>query len=196
MKISKPEYNVFIAENVFIPMRDKTKLASDIYFPANYLNKPNKEFPTILYRTSYDKSRINFKKAANYFCTRGYSVVIQDLRGRGKSEGTGEYYHIYNVKEGKDGFDTIEWIARQPWSSRKIGTAGSSHGGIVQSALAVENPPHLSAMFISQSASNPFHSGIRHNGVLELRYAGHIMLHAILSQEAEKDIKCDEKLKV
>jgi putative CocE/NonD family hydrolase len=175
-------------------MRDSVRLAADIYRPARDGEVVPGRFPTILYRTSYYKSRQVFADAARYFCRRGYVVVIQDLRGRGNSEGTGQYYHIYNVNEGKDGYDTVEWIAEQPWSNGKVGTIGSSHGGIVQSAMAMEDPPHLSAMFISQSASNPYKSGQRHNGALELRYAGHIMLHAMLSQEADADPQVQQAL--
>ena len=187
MVVSKPDHGVVIAQDIFVPMRDGVRLATDVYRPALDGEPVSGGFPVILWRTSYDKSGPGFVDSARYFCKRGYVAVVQDLRGRGLSEGTGQYRHIYNVNEGKDGYDTVEWIAGQSWSSGKVGTLGVSHGGIVQSALALENPPHLSAMFISQSSSNPYTNGFRHNGALELRYTGHIFLHSVISQETDAD---------
>ena len=54
------------------------------------------------------------------FTPRGYAVVLQDLRGRYRSEGFGEYFHTANVREGVDGFDTIEWIVAKPWSNPDV----------------------------------------------------------------------------
>jgi predicted acyl esterase len=51
---------------------------------------------------------------ARYFVPRGYAVVIQDLRGRHRSEGHGQYFHTVNPREGMDGYDTVEWVAAQP----------------------------------------------------------------------------------
>ncbi len=187
MNGSRPEYQVALLEDVYIPMRDGVKLAVDIYRPALDGEPAPGRFPAVLERTSYDKSRPFSAGTARYLCRRGYVGVVQDLRGRYKSEGKGQYYHVYNVHEGEDGYDAIEWIAGQPWCTGKVGTIGSSHGGIVQSALAVEDPPHLAAMFISQSASNPYTAGMRHNGAFELRMTGGILLHAITSQEADGD---------
>lgn len=187
------QYDVVITEDVPVSSRDGTVLMTDIYRPGSNGEIIGGQFPTVLWRTSYDKTKPSFANPARYFCRRGYVAVVQDIRGRGKSGGYGEYFHVYNVHEGKDGYDTVEWIARQSWSNGKVGTIGMSHGGIVQSAMALERPPHLSAMFISESSSNPYHSGMRQNGAMELRYAGHIFLHCITSQEVERnpDIKID-----
>ena len=186
-KISSSEDGVVVAEDIPVAARDGTVLMTDVYRPARDGQPVPGRFPAVLWRTSYDKSRAGFADPARYFCRRGYVAVVQDIRGRGKSEGFGQYYHVYNVHEGRDGYDTVEWTAAQPWSNGKVGTIGLSHGGIVQSAMALERPPHLAAMFISESSSNPYHSGMRQNGALELRYAGHIFLHAITSQEADID---------
>src|SRR5262249_6538626 len=83
-----------------------------------------------------------------FFARHGYSVVIQDLRGRGHSDGVGDYHHRANPKEGPDGYDTIEWIAKQPWSTGKIGMVGSSHVGCVQNVAAIHRPPHLTALWV------------------------------------------------
>ena len=64
-------------------------------------------------RTSYDKSNpvLWVDAVAKFFTPRGYVVMLQDLRGRGRSEGTGQYFHTANQNEGPGGFDTIEWAA-------------------------------------------------------------------------------------
>ena len=94
-------------------------------------------FPTLVYRTPYDR-----KDAPEDYTTikaavaRGYAVVVQDVRGRYGSAGEFEPYR----NEGKDGYDTIEWAAAQPWSNGKVGTFGLSYPGAVQWLAAVESP--------------------------------------------------------
>ncbi len=88
----------------------------------------------------------------------GYAVVVQDVRGRYASGG--EFLPYQN--EGRDGYDTIEWAARQPWSNGAVGTFGLSYPGAVQWLAAVENPPHLKAMVPAMtfsSAQNFFYAG-------------------------------------
>ena len=193
-ELTSSKYGVVIAGDIPVIVRDGSRLLTDVYLPAQDGEVVPGRYPAILWRTAYDKSGAAFADAARWFSQRGYAAVVQDIRGRGKSDGTGQYYHIYNIHEGRDGYDTIEWIAGQPWSNAKVGTMGYSHGGMVQSALALERPPHLSAMFIGESSSNPYHSGVRHNGAFELRYAGHIFLHAVTSQEAAADVRIKREI--
>src|SRR5688572_12816672 len=126
---SQPEYGIVIAKDVMVPMRDGVRLANDIYRPARDGETAPGRFPAILGRTSYDKnsSQMWVQPVAEFFTPRGYVVVIQDLRGRHRSEGTGQYFHTVNPDEGRDGYDTVEWIAARPWSNGRVGTVGSSH---------------------------------------------------------------------
>ena len=89
------------------------------------------ELPTILERTPYNTSAPGQVTKGKYFARRGYVCVIQDVRGRFESEG--EWYAF--AREAPDGFDTVEWIAKQPWSDGKVGTLGGSYSGSDQSAL-------------------------------------------------------------
>ena len=82
---------------------------------------------------------------------RGYAVVLQDVRGRYGSGGVFEAYR----QEGKDGYDTIEWAAHQPWSNGAVGTFGLSYPGAVQWLAAVEHPPSLKAMVPAMTFSTP-----------------------------------------
>ena len=77
------------------------------------------------------------------FVEHGYAIVVQDVRGRYESEGAFQPL----TQEVHDGDDTLNWIARQPWSDGKIGMMGGSYVGIVQWKAALANNPHLKAIF-------------------------------------------------
>jgi putative CocE/NonD family hydrolase len=143
-----------IQKNVAVKMRDGVTLRADLMLPST-----RGKFPVLVYRTPYGKDRApsswtTFPKAV----ARGYAVLIQDVRGRYESEG--EFIPYQN--EGRDGYDTVEWAAAQPWSDGKVGTFGLSYPGAVQWLAAVENPPHLKAMVPAMTFSTPrnfFYSG-------------------------------------
>jgi hypothetical protein len=139
-------------KEVFVPMRDGVRLALDLYFPSG----PSSGLPVILERTPYNKAVLG--ERAEFWTTRGYVFAVQDVRGRFHSEGRFEPSPL----EGPDGFDTIEWLARQPWCSGKVGTIGKSYDGVVQWQAAVERPPHLAAMVVNCSPPNhlPYEHGV------------------------------------
>jgi putative CocE/NonD family hydrolase len=134
-------------QNVAIAMRDGVRLRADVFLPVG-----EGRFPVLVYRTPYGKDNalkeyMTFRHAVE----RGYAVVVQDVRGRYASEGEFRPYE----NEGRDGFDTIEWAAQQPWSNGNVGTFGLSYPGAVQWLAAVENPPHLRAMVPAMTFSTP-----------------------------------------
>lgn len=164
---SSAEMDALIARDVMVPMRDGVHLATDIYRPAHGVDPLEGSFPTLLVRTPYDKSVANtVDKKGLYFARRGYVVVIQDCRGRYASEG--DFYFL--AQEAEDGYDTMEWIGRQPWSSGKVGTFGTSYLAWVQNALGSLNPPNLTAMYINEGGANAHTSSVRHNGAFEMRF--------------------------
>jgi uncharacterized protein len=149
-----------------IPVRDGVRLASDVYRPADSEGKPaDGKFPTLLTRTPYNKGNGNSSEA-RYYAARGYAVVTNDVRGRFASEGTWRLM----ADDPHDGYDVVEWIAKQAWSDGKIGTFGTSYPGGTQHALAEMNPPHLSTMIPIDALSNCGVSGMRHGGAFELRF--------------------------
>ncbi len=160
--------NVAVQKNVMIPMRDGVKLACDVYLPAKNGVAITGKFPTILSRTPYDKDAAG--REAEWFAARGYAVVMNDVRGRYHSEGIWRMM----IDDGRDGFDTVEWIAQQSWSDGKVGTVGTSYPGGTQHALAEMNPPHLSAMIPVDALSNVGIAGFRHGGAFELRFVNWI----------------------
>lgn len=179
-------HTVNASYNIMVSMRDGVRLATDVYRPADVNGIPLEgQFPVILGRTSYDKSNpvIWVDPIANFFVPRGYVVLLQDLRGRGVSEGTGQYFHTANVLEGKDGYDTIEWAADQPWCNGKIGMVGASHGGIVQNMASLERPPHLAALWVDVAPTNAFKWEARQGGAMGLHMYGALYLHGYDSHE-------------
>src|SRR5262245_12506350 len=107
-KPSDAQYDYLLARNVMMPTRAGTRLASDIYPPARDGEFVEGAFPTILCRTAYDKAAPRYVDYGEYFAPLGYNVVLQDVRGRHQSEGIGQYHHIVNPHEGRDGYDTVE----------------------------------------------------------------------------------------
>lgn len=132
-------YKVKWEYNVPIPMRDGVKLSANISRP-----EAEGRFPVIVDRTPYGKNRKPFFDNAAYFAQHGYVYVMQDCRGRYDSEGVFKPW----INEGQDGYDTIEWAARQPWSNGKVGTTGGSYGAWDQMFAAEEQPEHLKTMIV------------------------------------------------
>jgi uncharacterized protein len=122
-------------ETINIPMRDGIKLATDIYCDDAVTMAP-----VVLMRTPYDRTKQ--KSSAERWVKAGYIAVMQDCRGTRDSEGVMAPYN----NEGQDGYDTLEWIARQPWCSGRVGMMGGSYVGAVQWQAAAENPPGLAAI--------------------------------------------------
>lgn len=132
--LSQPTYKVKIEQKVMVAMRDGVKLAAEVYRP----DAPG-AFPVILQRTCY--GRENAQEASSY-AKRGYVFVAQDVRGRGDS--AGEFHPL--VFEPKDGYDSVEWCAGQPWSNGNVGMIGASYLGYVQWAAAREGNKHLKCL--------------------------------------------------
>ena len=176
-------YDTILAKNVMLPTRDGTRLASDIYRPARDGEFVAETFPTLLCRTAYDKSAPRYVDYADYFTPRGYVVVLQDVRGRHKSEGTGQYHHIVNPHEGRDGYDAVEWIAAQHWSNGKVGMVGSSYPGVMQIHAALHRPPHLAAIWPDVVPINMYDHQSRMGGAMALQMFGALFVHAHDAQE-------------
>ena len=119
-----------------VPLRDGINLAANIFIPEN-MSEP---LPAIMVLTPYNNDH-NTKRGI-YFSTNGYVFVTVDCRGRGDSEGV--FTPFENA--GKDGYDAVEWIAKQPWCNGKVATMGGSYKGMDQWLIAKENPPHLVTM--------------------------------------------------
>ena len=144
-----------------VTMRDGVKLYVDVYLPA----APGR-YPTIVWRTPYGVQRDGSHEAMIKFAMNGYAVVAQDVRGRYESEGLWEPFR----NEGKDGFDTIEWAAVQPFSNGKVATQGGSYNGHNQWQAASLNPPHLVAAFPALASTNIYANWLTMGGAFRLSF--------------------------
>lgn len=129
-----------------VAMRDGVRLATSIYLPPGA-----GPWPVILSRTPYGKDKADRGAKAGAgapgvasYLEKGYARVVQDSRGKFRSEG--EYRPFADDIE--DGYDTIEWIAKQPWSNGKVGMAGASALGIATFNAAMSGAPHLVAAYV------------------------------------------------
>lgn len=160
-------YEVAVQRNVMVEMRDGVHLATDIYRPARNGQPVEGRFATVVTRTVYNKACCPpVDITPDYFVTRGYVFIAQDVRGRYRSEGHWRPFR----DDGSDGVDLLKWIGEQPWSNGKVGTTGVSYGGGTQHAVALANAPNLAAMVPVDAMSNAGRYGIRHNGAFELRW--------------------------
>lgn len=173
--------DVIVHRNVMVTMRDGVRLATDVYLPARDGRATGEACPVIFERTPYDKAGtprselsvanpvpLSRRDLAVRLVREGYVVVWQDCRGRYGSEGSFTKY----VNEAEDGFDSMVWLAGQPWNAGRVGTMGLSYDAHVQMAMACLNPPGLACMAVDSGGfSNAFTCGIRQGGALEMKQA-------------------------
>ncbi len=138
-------YTVRSQQGVQVPMRDGVSLSTDLYFPEGATGP----LPTILVRTPYNKenpasNRVNVET----FVGQGYVVAVQDIRGRFESQGR----YTVRVGERTDGYDAVEWLSSQAWSSGKVGSFGCSYRGETQLTLAAaRHPNHVAGIPMAPS---------------------------------------------
>jgi hypothetical protein len=148
-------------------MRDGTILRADVYLPGG-----GGPVPALLERTPYGKDNSPECQvgAPPFFAGHGYAVVVQDVRGRFASEGRFVPFHDDGWGENRDGHDTVEWIAAQPWCSGRVGTIGGSYAGATQYRLAPTRPPALRAMYVRESSADYWAEWVYHGGAFELAF--------------------------
>ena len=145
-------YSVTFDSNVPVLMRDGVTTYADVFRP-----QVDGSVPALLERTPYDRTgpmnrtgTLDAIRAASH----GYAVVIQDVRGRFASEG--EFYTFFN--EINDGYDSVEWVASQPWCNGKVGMFGVSYVGATQWLAAKSGAPSLAGIAPGVTASD-YHEG-------------------------------------
>ena len=135
---------VKLQENVYVKMRDGIKLAVDIYLPET-----EGRYPGLLSMAPYLKeiqqhppqwSHSIEAGATGFLVPKGYVHVIAQSRGSGLSQGQ---WNFLDIKEQQDGYDLVEWMARQPWCDGRVGMIGDSYWGWIQYLVAAQKPPHL-----------------------------------------------------
>ncbi len=120
-----------------VPMRDGVVLRANVFRP----DAPG-QYPGLLLRTPYGKPAGGYDR----YVRSGYVVVTQDSRGRYTSDGDYVLFTVENTGDAEDGYDSVEWLAQQPYCNGRVGTIGASYNGWMQWMLAKLRPPHLVAM--------------------------------------------------
>jgi putative CocE/NonD family hydrolase len=140
-------------------MRDGKRLAVTLYLPEGKGPWP------VLYEQRYsDQSGASSRKAYAALAMKGYVIAAENFRGTHGSEGAYVGYRALGWGEQQDGYDTVMWLAKQPWSNGKIGTYGGSQAGYAQNFLAVTRPPNLVAQYMTDTGQSLFHLGYRRGG--------------------------------
>ena len=158
---SEPKYGTKVVLGNMVSMRDGVRISVDLYRPE----APGR-FPVILTHTGYSNlgGRAGFgTDRAKWFARRGYVFAISDLRGRYDSEGETD---IFDEKHKTDGYDLVEWLARQSWSNGKVGMTGSSYLGWTQWWTATQTPPSLKAIAPEVAPPDQFFNAPYQNGIL------------------------------
>ncbi len=160
-------YDVVLSgKNTMISMRDGTRLATDIYRPARDGSPVSERFPVLLQRTPYNKEGQGLVENARFFARHGYVVALQDIRGRYKSEGS---FGKYDESSANDGYDTIEWLAKQPYADGQVGMWGTSYAAHTQADASKVHPPSLKTLLLNFGGlSNGWNVKIRNHGAFEL----------------------------
>jgi hypothetical protein len=171
--VSHPIYDIVLDEDVYVGMRDGVKLCVDVYrpkakgkFPAlvswSWYGKESEKLPTnpVFQPSDYVRGTGGHECGEqSYFVPRGYVQVIPDARGVGKSEGD------FSIDFSKDGYDLIEWIAKQRWCNGNVGMIGMSSFAMSQYSIAAEKPPHLKAIFPFEGVTDYYRQFYYHGGI-------------------------------
>lgn len=156
---------VVVERDRSVEMADGVALATDVYRPDD-----DAEHPVLVHRNPYDKS--NAKSVGGLVFNplnaveAGFVVVVQDVRGRFGSEGKWEPFE----HEREDGYETVEWAARQPWSDGHVGIYGASYHGVTALQAAAADPPHLDAVFAYSTGCNYQQGFVYEGGAFELGF--------------------------
>jgi hypothetical protein len=152
---------IVLERGVECRLADGTRLLSDHYFPAE-----GGPFPTLLMRQPYGRDIASTVVYAHpvWFARHGYHVAIQDVRGRGGSNG--EFYPFRH--ERKDGAETIGWLRNHPQCNGRIGMYGFSYQGMTQLLAAAEQPEGLVCIAPAMTAYDLYHGWFYRNGALKL----------------------------
>ena len=165
----------------FATLRDGVKLAANVFKPQG-----TGPWPVVLSRTPYLKdgrgSPEQLAAQAKKYTDAGYVFVLQDVRGKGHSQG---FYQAY-VTDIEDGYDTVEWAARQPWSNGRVGVTGASALGVTANSAAMANPPHLKAAYVVVAPYDRLHSSFMGGVIKEKDTVGWLKGQSVSDAEIDE----------
>ena len=219
---------IICEQDVAVPMRDGIITYCDIYRPASQTS-----IPAIIAWSPYGKracadsvqtewqtlgvphgSHSNYAKFEGpdpeFWCHQGYAIANYDPRGVGNSQGD---IRVFSSQDGRDGYDLVEWLAKQTWCNGRVGMAGNSALAMAQWHVAAEHPPHLACIapwegtvdiyreilnmggFTESGFNQMLISGLVGNGLIEDYYAM-VLEHPLMNAYWEDKIAALEKIEV
>jgi putative CocE/NonD family hydrolase len=175
---SKPVYDGWKRSSFYIPARDGTRLAVDLFLPTRDGRIASEPFPVLWTANRYRRAVVEDGKLYTILdvfpwlqelLRHGYVVAAVDVRGSGSSFGT--FGGMFTRQETQDSYDVTEWLGIQPWSNGKVGMYGRSYLAITQYMAAGAAPPHLAAIFPEVGMADLYallwHGGIFHGNFIE-----------------------------
>ncbi|MEA2433414.1 MAG: hypothetical protein QOG54_871, partial [Actinomycetota bacterium] len=147
----------------YLTVRDGTELAFEVVRPAG-----EGPFPTLFTYDGYNAGADPDSGYAARYLPRGYALAGLSLRGTGCSDGV---FDFFQPSEGPDGYEMVEWLADQPWSTGKIGMIGKSYPGITQLFVAEAQPPHLAAIAPGHYYADVYRDVAFPGGILNYAFA-------------------------
>jgi uncharacterized protein len=165
-------YPTTYAEQQWITMDDGVKLGATLTFPSLTGEAPAPgRFPVVLAMTPYGRDDPAGCSCGNPpdFAQRGFVFAAVDVRGTGGSQGNlSENY--FSPREARDGYDLVEYLGTQPWSTGKVGMTGGSYVGIVQYKTAEQDPPHLAAIAPDEALADIYNDAYAPGGIMSLSF--------------------------
>ncbi len=163
--VSLPFHDVVVDWDVRIPARDGIELSANIWRPRPTSGPETARSPVVLEMIPYGKD--SWRRNADvgrgeWFAARGYAFCRLDVRGTGSSGGVAR--DEYTEAETQDGYDAVEWLAAQPWSSGKVGMWGISYGGFTAIQVAKLGPPHLAAIVPFYATDDRYRDDVHYRG--------------------------------
>jgi putative CocE/NonD family hydrolase len=155
---SAAEFEVRATRGDKAAMRDGVRLSVDLFRPDV---DESRKFPAILIITPYSNNP-GYQTRGTWFASRGYVVAVADSRGRFDSEGD---WDPFDPRHKTDGYDLVEWLARQPWCDGRVGMMGLSYMGWTQWWTATQAPPALRAIVPEVAPPDQFYNLPFQNGI-------------------------------
>jgi len=184
--LSEPQYEIARDDDVAVPMRDGVNLLADVHRPET-----SGRYPVLIAASPYPRQIQNLGApmgfieagASDFFVPRGYVHLIVNLRGTG---GSGGVFGFFDDQERRDMHDLVEWAADQPWSDGNVGMVGISYFAMTQMEAAVEQPPHLKAIFPVAGTFDLYESASHHGLVSSAFITPFLAMIGMTSRQTNK----------
>lgn len=195
--------DIVMEQDVAVPLRDGTVLWADVYRPVT-----EEPVPVILaytpyckrsgwWNTHYNATRFGVPAGdlsglqafespdPGYWCNHGYAVAVVDAAGTSHSGGDQAFI---GTADGRNAYDTIEWLAAQDWCSGKVGMAGNSYLALIQFAAAALRPPHLAALAPWEGNNDIYRGVIVRGGIPDTKFHNVDIVPHIYGENYAEDV--------